>query len=31
MPTATRMEICQKAIYLDNTHPSALILPIILA
>jgi hypothetical protein len=31
MPTATRMEICQKAIYLDPAHPSALILPIILA
>jgi hypothetical protein len=31
MPTATRMEICQKAIYLDPAHLSALILPIILA
>ncbi len=28
IPTATRMEICQKAVYIDPDHPSALILPI---
>jgi hypothetical protein len=28
IPTATRMEKCEKAVHLDDAHPSALILPI---
>ncbi|MFZ0544049.1 MAG: CocE/NonD family hydrolase [Candidatus Promineifilaceae bacterium] len=28
IPTATRMEKCETAVYLDDTHPSALVLPV---